>query len=215
MTTIILLITAYLLGSIPSGLWIGQVFYKKNLRDYGSGNTGTTNTFRILGPKAGSVVFLMDFLKGTLATLLPIWFGIEGLSPILFGLLAVLGHTFPIFAQFKGGKAVATSAGMLFGFAPIYCLFLIAIFAATLYLTSMISLSSIVAAVSAIITILILPALNFILRDYDLVFSLIVIAVASLIIIRHKDNIERIKSKTENLVPWGLNLTRQKLKNKA
>lgn len=215
MTTIILLITAYLLGSIPSGLWIGQVFYKKNLRDYGSGNTGTTNTFRILGPKAGSVVFLMDFLKGTLTTLLPIWFGIEDLSPILFGLLAVLGHTFPIFAQFKGGKAVATSAGMLFGFAPIYCLFLIAIFAATLYLTSMISLSSIVAAVSAIITILILPALNFILRDYDLVFSLIVIAVASLIIIRHKDNIERIKSKTENLVPWGLNLTKQKLKNKA
>lgn len=215
MTTIILLITAYLLGSIPSGLWIGQVFYKKNLRDYGSGNTGTTNTFRILGPKAGSVVFLMDFLKGTLATLLPIWFDIEGLSPILFGLLAVLGHTFPIFAQFKGGKAVATSAGMLFGFAPIYCLFLIAIFAATLYLTSMISLSSIVAAVSAIITILILPALNFILREYDLVFSLIVLTVASLIIIRHKDNIERIKSKTENLVPWGLNLTKQKLKNKA
>lgn len=90
------LILAYLLGSIPSGLWIGKIFFHINLREHGSGNTGTTNTFRILGKKAGIIVFAIDFLKGTLAVLLPTFFGIQGISPMVFGLLAVLGHTFPI-----------------------------------------------------------------------------------------------------------------------
>ena len=112
------LILAYLLGSIPSGLWIGKIFFHINLREHGSGNTGTTNTFRILGKKAGIIVFAIDFLKGTLAVLLPTFFGIQGISPMVFGLLAVLGHTFPVFAGFKGGKAVATSAGVLLGFSP-------------------------------------------------------------------------------------------------
>ena len=108
MKEISILILAYLLGSIPSGLWIGKVFFNINLREHGSGNTGTTNTFRILGKKAGIIVFAIDFLKGTLAVLLPTFFGIHGISPMVFGLLAVLGHTFPIFAGFNGGKAVAT-----------------------------------------------------------------------------------------------------------
>ena len=90
------LILAYLLGSIPSGLWIGKIFFHINLREHGSGNTGTTNTFRILGKKAGIIVFAIDFLKGTLAVLLPTFFGIQGISPMVFGLLAVLGHTFPV-----------------------------------------------------------------------------------------------------------------------
>ena len=122
------LILAYLLGSIPSGLWIGKVFFHINLREHGSGNTGTTNTFRILGKKAGIIVFAIDFLKGTLAVLLPTFFGIQGISPMVFGLLAVLGHTFPIFAGFKGGKAVATSAGVLLGFSPILLLILAVVF---------------------------------------------------------------------------------------
>ncbi|MGT2756306.1 glycerol-3-phosphate 1-O-acyltransferase PlsY [Streptococcus ovuberis] len=209
---IIALILAYLLGSIPSGLWIGQVFFQKNLRDYGSGNTGTTNTFRILGKKAGIVVFLFDFLKGTIATLLPSLFGLSGVSPLVFGLLAVIGHTFPIFAQFRGGKAVATSAGMLMGFIPLYCLFLVVIFATTLYFTSMISMSSIVAAIAAIITVLLFPQLGFLLPKGDWVLVTIVISVASIVIFRHRDNIKRIRTKTENLVPWGLNLTKQKKK---
>ncbi|MBS7069778.1 MAG: glycerol-3-phosphate acyltransferase, partial [Streptococcus parasanguinis] len=83
------LILAYLLGSIPSGLWIGKIFFHINLREHGSGNTGTTNTFRILGKKAGIIVFAIDFLKGTLAVLLPTFFGIQGISPMVFGLLAV------------------------------------------------------------------------------------------------------------------------------
>jgi len=173
MMTIVLLILAYLLGSIPSGLWIGQIFFNINLREHGSGNTGTTNTFRILGKKAGMATFVIDFFKGTLATLLPLIFHVQGISPIVFGLLAVIGHTFPIFAKFKGGIS---------------------------------------AAIAAIIGVLLFPLFGFILTSYDLLFTLIIISLASLVIVRHKDNIKRIQNKTENLIPWGLNLTHQEPK---
>lgn len=207
--TILGLILAYLLGSIPTGLWIGQIFFKKNLREYGSGNTGTTNTFRILGKTAGTVTFVFDFLKGTLATLLPLLLHINGVSPMIFGLIAVLGHTFPIFAEFKGGKAVATSAGVVLGFSPLFFSYLIIIFIVTLYLGSMISLASIVVAGFAIISVLIFPSLGIILPSYDLLFTLIIILLASIILIRHRDNMERIKNKSENLIPWGINVTKQ------
>lgn len=207
--TILGLILAYLLGSIPTGLWIGQIFFKKNLREYGSGNTGTTNTFRILGKTAGTITFAIDFLKGTLATLLPLLLHINGISPMIFGLIAVLGHTFPIFAEFKGGKAVATSAGVVLGFSPLFFSYLIIIFIVTLYLGSMISLASIVVAGFAILSVLIFPSLGIILPSYDLLFTLIIILLASIILIRHRDNMERIKNKTENLIPWGINITKQ------
>ena len=212
MMTIVLLILAYLLGSIPSGLWIGQIFFKINLREHGSGNTGTTNTFRILGKKAGMATFVIDFFKGTIATLLPFIFHVQGVSPLVFGLLAVIGHTFPVFAGFKGGKAVATSAGVIFGFAPLFFLYLAIVFFGTLYLGSMISLSSVTAALAAVLGVILFPLIRFLLPSYDLLFVVIILALASLIIIRHKDNINRIQNKTENLVPWGLNLTHQKPK---
>ena len=212
MMTIVLLILAYLLGSIPSGLWIGQIFFKINLREHGSGNTGTTNTFRILGKKAGMATFVIDFFKGTIATLLPLIFHVQGVSPLVFGLLAVIGHTVPVFASFKGGKAVATSAGVIFGFAPLFCLYLAVVFFGTLYLGSMISLSSVTAALAAVLGVILFPLIGFLLPSYDILFVVIILALASLIIIRHKDNINRIQNKTENLVPWGLNLTHQKPK---
>lgn len=212
MMTIVLLILAYLLGSIPSGLWIGQIFFKINLREHGSGNTGTTNTFRILGKKAGMATFVIDFFKGTIATLLPLIFHVQGVSPLVFGLLAVIGHTFPVFAGFKGGKAVATSAGVIFGFAPLFCLYLAIVFFGTLYLGSMISLSSVTAALAAVLGVILFPLIGFLLPSYDILFVVIILALASLIIIRHKNNINRIRNKTENLVPWGLNLTHQKPK---
>lgn len=210
LVNLILLFIAYLLGSIPSGLWIGQTFFNINIREHGSGNTGTTNTFRILGPKAGTIVFVIDFLKGTLAALLPVIFHAQGISPIVFGLMAVLGHTFPIFAQFKGGKAVATSAGMLLGIAPAFCLYLILIFASSLYLTSMVSFSSVLAAALAILGALLFPALKFILPSYDWLFTIIIVFLGLFVIVRHKENIQRILKKEENLVPFGLNLTKQK-----
>ena len=212
MMTIVLLIISYLLGSIPSGLWIGQAFFNINIREHGSGNTGTTNTFRILGKKAGMATFVIDFFKGTIATLLPLIFHVQGVSPLVFGLLAVIGHTFPVFASFKGGKAVATSAGVIFGFAPLFCLYLAVVFFGTLYLGSMISLSSVTAALAAVLGVILFPLIGFLLPSYDILFVVIILALASLIIIRHKDNINRIQNKTENLVPWGLNLTHQKPK---
>lgn len=212
MKILVMILIAYLLGSIPTGLWIGKFFYHTNLREHGSGNTGTTNTFRVLGAKAGTITFIIDMLKGTLAALLPLIFGVTGVSPILIGLFAIIGHTFPLFAQFKGGKAVATSAGVLLGFAPLFLLFLVVVFVITLYLYSMISLSSVVAASVAVVSVLIFPAFGFLLPHYDLLFTLVIILIVGIIIVRHKDNITRIKVHKENLVPWGLNLSHQEQK---
>ena len=212
MLTIILLIASYLLGAIPFGLWIGKIFFKKNLHDYGSGNTGTTNTVRILGVKAGISVFAFDLLKGTLATLLPLFFHINGVSPLIFGLLAVIGHTFSIFDRFKGGKAVATSAGVILGFSPLFLIYLLVVFIIVLWLFSMISLSSVIGAVFALLGILIFPSIGFILTSYDLLFSIIIFVLAIIIILRHRTNLKRIKNHCESLVPFGLNLSKQKEK---
>ncbi|MCA2389964.1 MULTISPECIES: glycerol-3-phosphate 1-O-acyltransferase PlsY [Lactococcus] len=212
MLTIILLIASYLLGAIPFGLWIGKIFFKKNLHDYGSGNTGTTNTFRILGVKAGISVFAFDLLKGTLATLLPLFFHINNVSPLIFGLLAVIGHTFSIFDHFKGGKAVATSAGVILGFSPFFLIYLLVVFIIILWLFSMISLSSVVGAIFALLGILIFPSIGFILTSYDLLFSIIIFVLAIIIILRHRTNLKRIKNHCESLVPFGLNLSKQKEK---
>ncbi|MDU6985869.1 MAG: glycerol-3-phosphate 1-O-acyltransferase PlsY, partial [Terrisporobacter othiniensis] len=157
MKIVILLLVAYLLGSIPSGVWIGKLFFKKDIRQFGSGNTGTTNTFRVLGKPAGITVLLMDILKGTLATSLPYLFGLQGVNPLFFGVAAVLGHTFPIFANFKGGKAVATSAGMLLAYSPTFFIYSALIFVICLYLTSMVSLTSMISAVLITLSTIILP----------------------------------------------------------
>lgn len=207
-----LMIIAYLLGSIQTGFWIGKAFYHINLREHGSGNTGTTNTFRVLGVKAGLVVLVVDILKGTIATILPVWLGVTAVSPLLIGLFAILGHTFPIFAGFKGGKAVATSAGVLLGFAPLFLLYLGIVFTISLYLFSMISLSSVISAAMAVLSALIFPAFGFLLPNYDWLFTVLIIIMASIIIIRHRDNMKRIKAHQENLVPWGLNLSKQSKK---
>ena len=212
LTIILLLIASYLLGAIPFGLWIGKIFFKKNLHDYGSGNTGTTNTFRILGVKAGISVFAFDLLKGTLATLLPLFFHINGVSPLIFGLLAVIGHTFSIFDRFKGGKAVATSAGVILGFSPLFLIYLLVVFIIVLWLFSMISLSSVIGAVFALLGIRIFPSIGFSLTSYDLLFSIIIFVLAIIIILRHRTNLKRIKNHCESLVPFGLNLSKQKEK---
>lgn len=206
---ILCFIIAYLLGSIPTGLWIGQYFFNVDLRTEGSGNTGTTNTFRVLGKQAGIITFLVDFFKGSLATYLPILLGLP-VSPILFGLAAVLGHVFPIFAQFKGGKAVATSAGAVFAYSFGFFIYMAIIFFGVLYLFSMISLSSMAAAIAAILGVLIFPAIHFMIPEYDTAFTLTIIGIALLILIRHRSNVVRILERKENIVPWGINLSQQK-----
>lgn len=206
MKTIILLLTAYLLGSIASGVWIGQFFFKKDIRQFGSGNTGTTNTFRVLGTKAGVVVLLMDILKGTLATLLPTIFHLENVNPLWFGCMAILGHTFPIFLRFKGGKAVATSAGMVLAYNPLFFFYSAVFFLIMLYLTSMVSLSSMLTAIFFTLSTIALPYVApAILPEHNWLLTAIALAVTIFIFYRHKDNIERIKDGTENKVPFGLN----------
>ncbi|API89491.1 acyl-phosphate glycerol 3-phosphate acyltransferase [Marinilactibacillus sp. 15R] len=190
----IMFLLAYLLGSIPSGVWIGKLFYKTDVREHGSGNSGTTNTFRVLGKKAGIIVLVLDILKGTLAALLPIWLG-SNIHPMVVGLFAVIGHVYPIFAKFKGGKAVATSAGIALGAQPIFLLCLAVIWGVVLYTSSMVSLASIIAVIIGAIASLFLG---------DPLFALIVWIAMIIVIVRHKSNIGRIKNGTENKVPFGL-----------
>ncbi|BBM18516.1 MULTISPECIES: glycerol-3-phosphate 1-O-acyltransferase PlsY [Enterococcus] len=205
MKTAILLVLAYLLGSIPSGIWIGKLFFKKDIREFGSGNSGTTNTFRVLGKTAGLVVFAMDLLKGTLATCLPLIFHLD-INPLWFGLIAVIGHTLPIFAGFKGGKAVATSAGMLLGFAPLFFFYSLAFFLIVLYITSMVSAASIASAIFVTLSSIILPYIwPTILPTQNWLLTIVCLALTCYIIYRHKENIQRIKDGTENRVSFGLN----------
>ncbi|MBE9910716.1 glycerol-3-phosphate 1-O-acyltransferase PlsY [Enterococcus mundtii] len=211
MKIILLFIVAYLLGSIPSGVWVGKIFFKKDIREHGSGNMGTTNTFRVLGKTAGTVVLFMDILKGTLATALPVIFRVTSVNPLWFGVCAILGHTFPIFAKFKGGKAVATSAGMLLGFNPLFFLYSSAIFVISLYCTSMVSLTSMISAVLITLSTIFLPYIApAILPEPNLLLTLIACGVSAFIFYRHKDNIKRIKNKTESRIPFGLNSSKKK-----
>lgn len=211
MKIILLFIVAYLLGSIPSGVWVGKIFFKKDIREHGSGNMGTTNTFRVLGKTAGTVVLFMDILKGTLATALPVIFHVTSVNPLWFGVCAILGHTFPIFAKFKGGKAVATSAGMLLGFNPLFFLYSSAIFVISLYCTSMVSLTSMISAVLITLSTIFLPYIApAILPEPNLLLTSIACGVSAFIFYRHKDNIKRIKNKTESRIPFGLNSSKKK-----
>ncbi|MBS4194115.1 glycerol-3-phosphate 1-O-acyltransferase PlsY [Lederbergia citri] len=188
----IVLLAAYLIGSIPSGLIVGKVFYGIDIRQHGSGNLGGTNTFRTLGKKAGITVTLADILKGTIVIFLPALFGID-LHPLIAGVFAVLGHMFPIFAGFRGGKAVATSGGVLLGYEPLLFILLVIVFLISLKFSKYVSLSSILAGLFAII---------YSLFTRDLPLILVAIALASFVIIRHRTNIKRIMNKTEPKVKW-------------
>ena len=190
---ILVLILAYLLGSIPSGLIIGKVFYKTDIRQHGSGNLGGTNTFRTLGVKAGLAVTIADILKGTLAAALPVLFGLDDINPLLAGVFAVIGHTYPIFAGFRGGKAVATSGGVLLFCAPLMFLTIFVVFFASLYITKYVSLSSMLAGICAVIYAVI---------DWDIPLLIAVTLLASFVIYRHRANIKRIMNKTEPKIKW-------------
>ena len=147
---ILFCILAYVIGSIPFALIVGKVFYNTDIRTLGSGNLGTTNTFRCLGKKAGVTVFICDVSKGIVATFLPtLMLGrVDYLS--IFGAFAMIGHVFPIFANFKGGKAVATGSGVFIFLYPMLSLLLLAIFFSTLFLTGYVSLGSILISLTAI-----------------------------------------------------------------
>ncbi|MFS1519370.1 glycerol-3-phosphate 1-O-acyltransferase PlsY [Bacillus sp. SCS-151] len=187
MSEVMIIVIAYLLGSIPFGLIVGKIGYNIDIRDHGSGNLGGTNTFRVLGKKAGIIVTLGDILKGTLAALLPFLIEVD-IHPLLIGLFASVGHMFPVFAKFKGGKAVATSGGVLLGYQPLTFLFAVIVFFLLLIMTRYVSLSSMLAGVLTVFY-------SFYTKDVPLI---IVVSVLTIFIIyRHRANISRLINKTE------------------
>ncbi|HAB0409403.1 TPA_asm: glycerol-3-phosphate 1-O-acyltransferase PlsY [Listeria monocytogenes] len=192
---ILLSLLAYVIGSIPSGLWIGKIFYKKDIRDFGSGNLGATNSFRVLGIKAGSIVTVMDILKGTVATLLPFFFqlNVDHHFWLLTGAFAIIGHSFPLFAGFRGGKAVATSAGVILAYAPLLFVAALVVFLVTLKLSKYVSLSSMIGALAALI-------ISLFMGDWILI--ILVACIVLFVIWRHRANITRIRNGEEPKIKW-------------
>lgn len=192
----ILIIVGYLLGSIPSAVWIGKRFYGTDVREYGSHNAGATNTLRVLGRRAALPVFIIDAAKGYGAVMLAHITGLEG-DPFFFmkiGLTAaaILGHIFPIFAGFKGGKGVATLAGCMLGIAPVPMLMGLATFMIVLAVTHYVSLGSITGGILFPVYILIIDGFH---SPYKIIFG---IAVAAVLLITHRKNIRRLREGTEN-----------------
>ena len=201
MMIVLMLILSYLIGAIPNGYVIGKVFFKKDIREFGSGNTGATNSFRVLGKPAGFIVTFLDIFKGFITVFFPLWFSVHAQGPIstffthglIVGIFAIIGHVYPIYLKFKGGKAVATSAGVVLGVNPILLLILAIIFFGILYLTKYVSLSSIIAAISCVIG-------SLIIHDYIL-FGMSAF-VSIILIFRHRSNIVRIFKGEEPKIKW-------------
>lgn len=202
MNIAIIIIFAYFLGSIPTAVWVSKYYFGIDIRDHGSGNAGATNTFRVLGKGPGSIVMLVDMLKGFLAVKLSLlshynWNSeqITNLQVVL-GLAAVLGHVFPIWAEFKGGKGIATLFGMILGIQPLAAVSLVGVFICMLYLTRYVSLSSISASIAFPLFIL------FIFREPELSYRLFAIATAVLVVLTHYKNIGRLLHGNESKVPF-------------
>lgn len=200
-------ITAYLLGSIPTAVWFGKRFYKIDIREHGSGNAGATNTFRVLGVKAGSVVLAIDILKGWSATsLAELLVLLEIVSydefiiykmvmyKLIFGTIAILGHIFPIYANFKGGKGVATLLGMMLAVHSVITLICVGVFVLVLLLSRYVSLGSLLATLAFPLLLLLVP--RFKPDDPTLiVFGFLMFAVVAL---THQKNIVKLIQGEEN-----------------
>jgi glycerol-3-phosphate acyltransferase PlsY len=188
----ILIILAYLIGSIPTAVWVSKKVYGIDIREHGSGNAGATNTFRILGKKAGSVVMLVDVLKGLIAVKLSLFSSFSWTSEaivnlqVFLGLAAVVGHIFPIWADFRGGKGIATLFGMIIAIQPLAAVSLIGVFFLILYLTRYVSLSSISASIAFPLLILV------IFNEPEVSYRVFAIATAILVVLTHYKNINRL-----------------------
>ncbi|HLS35680.1 MAG TPA: glycerol-3-phosphate 1-O-acyltransferase PlsY [Bacillota bacterium] len=192
MDYVVYALIAYLLGSIPSALIVGKIGYNIDIREHGSGNLGGTNAFRVLGIPAGIIVILVDILKGTVAVLIPLIFD-HDVYQLAIGVFAVLGHTYPLFANFKGGKAVATSGGIILGIYPILFIIMVLTFLLSLYISKYVSLSSMITGV-------ITTVVSIFLKDIGLI--IIVFLLTVFVFYRHRENIKRIRNKTEPKITW-------------
>ncbi|MBA2249695.1 MAG: glycerol-3-phosphate 1-O-acyltransferase PlsY [Chitinophagaceae bacterium] len=216
MKEILLIIGAYFIGSIPTALIVSRKFFNIDIRDYGSGNMGATNTFRVLGSRFGTIVMIADMLKGIAAValfnLLPYYLHNE-LERTNFmiglGLAAVTGHIFPIWAQFRGGKGVATLFGMVLAIQPVVAVCCVGVFISVLYVTRYISLSSILAGVALPICVL------WIYNEKEVFYRVFAVAVAGLIVLTHQKNISRLLKGHESRVPILKHRDKRKLRRKS
>jgi glycerol-3-phosphate acyltransferase PlsY len=201
----IAVLLAYLLGSIPSAVWIGKRFHNIDVREHGSGNAGTTNTIRVLGWAAGIPVLLIDIIKGFLATMLPVFFHLADPGSALLtnlklmtGIVSIIGHILPVFAGFRGGKGVATVFGVFLALQPILTLCVIAVFLAVFLITGIVSVSSMSAGVS-------FPVLLFLFFDTpSVLFKIFAIIVGAALIVTHRENIRRIwRGEEKKLLKFG------------
>ena len=199
---VLLILIAYCIGSIPTAIWISKYFFGIDIRDYGSGNAGATNTFRVLGSRWGTAVMIIDILKGVAATSLYIFLPFYMTSEwdrtnfmVGLGLAAVLGHIFPIWAEFRGGKGVATLFGMVLALQPLVAVCCVSIFLFVLYITRFVSLSSILASIAFAVFIL------FIFNEREPLYRAFAIAVALMVILTHQKNISRLLRGSESKVP--------------
>lgn len=201
---VLLIVLAYLIGSIPTAVWVSKAFFSIDIREYGSGNAGATNTFRVLGSRWGTMVMLVDMLKGLAATSLYILLPYYTNSTsewdrtnfmVGLGLAAVLGHIFPIWADFRGGKGVATLFGMVLAIQPVVAVCCVGVFLLVLYLTRFVSLSSILASVAFAVFILV------IFNEREPLYRAFAIAVALMVLLTHQKNIGRLLRGSESKVP--------------
>lgn len=188
----LLVIVAYLIGSIPNGLILGKLIWKKDLRQYGSHNIGATNAWRILGKKAGTLIFVLDFLKGQIGVLLGAYFFASPGAMVVGGLFAILGHIFPIFLGFRGGKGVATALGVMAALMLKVTAIVVIAWIAIVLLTRYVSLGSVVAAVLT-------PILAAAFKE-PVIYFLFALVVALCIIFSHRENIARLKAGRENKI---------------
>ncbi len=179
----ILFILAYLVGSIPNALWIGKMFKNIDVRDFGSGNVGATNAARVLGWKLGVMVLLFDAFKGMIFIIIARKFGLSDIYVVLIGLAAILGHSYSIYLKFKGGKAVATSLGVMLVLIPKVIIILVIVFLLIVIFSGYVSLASISVAC-------LLPILTYIM--YNNIIALLSLVVGILVIWRHKSNIKNL-----------------------
>jgi len=197
-TNIVLLLVGYLLGSIPTAVWIGKFFYKIDVREYGSGNAGATNTFRVLGKKAGIPVLLIDVLKGFLAVNLAYFspYTVGGTQfinlELVLGIASLVGHIFPLFASFRGGKGIATLLGIVLGVHLYGALICMAIFVVILIISGYVSLGSMISAICFPVIVI------FIFKTTVPSLIIFSILIAIMVLITHQKNIERLLRKEES-----------------
>lgn len=180
---ILILLFSYFLGSIPNALWIGKVFKNMDIREYGSGNLGSTNAARVLGYRYGILTLMLDVLKGLIPVyLVTFYYPDNNIFHVLVAMSCIIGHSYSVFINFQGGKAVATSLGVVIIISPKSVLFLLGLFFMIVLITGYVSVASMSVAS-------ILPITVYIFNNKDIAYTLFAIFIAILVVYRHKSNI--------------------------